>query len=189
MEDLIKNIILLIILSCLIILMVGIVFYEYIPTRVKVSNPSKYEAEEVTTSTLASIKTEKENLFGNDDSDGTQSTIIHSYTLDEGDLKVYQQSSTYDPGRVDPFEDIEGTATGNGDTGNSNTNNNSNSNNNNDNSNSNNNSNTNTSNNNSNTSNNTSNNSNVSNELMNSINTNILKPVPDGTLLNSSTSK
>lgn len=143
------NTIITLLLSAIVIIMLGIYFYEYIPSNIQIAKPNEYITETSTTQLLATIKEEKETLFGQDSSssDGLQSAIIHSYRLDEGDLRVYQQSNTYEKGKADPFADIvetpsgSGTSTGNG------------------------------------------------NNTGNSVNTNTLKPVGDGTILNSTTSK
>lgn len=143
------NTIITLLLSAIVIIMLGIYFYEYIPSNIQIAKPNEYITETSTTQLLATIKEENETLFGQDSSssDGLQSAIIHSYRLDEGDLRVYQQSNTYEKGKADPFADIvetpsgSGTSTGNG------------------------------------------------NNTGNSVNTNTLKPVGDGTILNSTTSK
>lgn len=175
MVKIFKNIILMLMLFAVILMMIGIVFYDYLPTRTEIKEPNEYKAEEKVIKTLATIEKEEKEIFGvKEDSDGTSvGTIIQSYSLDAEDLAVYQQSHSYVSGKTNPFEDLpeivepgaEGTTGSNNNSGTS-SNNNSNNNNNN-------NSNTNTS----------------GNTNTNNINTNTLNEVKDNTLLNSGSSK
>ena len=112
----IGNTLISLLLSAIVVIMIGIYFYEYIPSNVKIAEPNEYITPASTTQLLATIKEEKEELFGQDSSasDGLQSAIIHSYRLDEGDLRVYQQSNTYEKGKADPFADIVDTPSGSG---------------------------------------------------------------------------
>lgn len=115
MASIIKNITLMLVLSAVIIMMIGIVFYDYIPNRVEVKDANEYETQESTTKVLAAIKDEEQNLFGTTkvDSDGNIDTVIHAYSLDAGDLRVYEQSNSYESGKADPFDDIASDSTGN----------------------------------------------------------------------------
>lgn len=110
MANIFKNIILILILSAAIIMMIGIVFYDYIPNGVEVKDPNEYIADETTTKTLATIKEEKTELFGitSNGDNGNIETVIHAYSLDAGDLSVYKQSNSYVSGKADPFDDIPG---------------------------------------------------------------------------------
>ena len=115
MVSIIKNITLMLVLSAVIIMMLGIVFYDYIPNRAEVKESNEYETEESTTKLLATIKDEEQNLFGSTkvDSDGNIDTVIHAYSLDAGDLRVYAQANSYESGKADPFADISADASGN----------------------------------------------------------------------------
>lgn len=143
MANIFKNIILMLILFAIIIMIIGIVFYDYIPNRIDVKESNEYVADEKTTKTLATIKDEQTEVFGtiSTDDNGQIETVIHAYSLDAGDLKVYAQSNSYVSGKADPFDDISETpnssvggttsnnSSGNTQNGNSNKNNTNNSNN------------------------------------------------------------
>lgn len=116
MAKIFKNIILIILLSAVIIMMIGILFYDYIPNGAEVKEVNKYVTEERTTKTLASIKQDEEVLFeqlyGSTSNSGDTTdveepqVIIHSYSLDAGDLKVFEQSKSYESGKANPFADL-----------------------------------------------------------------------------------
>lgn len=177
MAKVFKNIILILGLFAVVLIMIGILFYEFVPNGIDVKDPNEYVADEKVTKTLAAIKDEEDELFGtSSSSDSNTQTVIHAYSLDAGDLAVYEQSDSYVSGKSDPFSALpqelkedEANSTG-GTTSNNNSSDVSNNN-----SNNNNNSNTNTSTNNDNTNTN--------------VNTNNLTEVKDNTLLNSGNSK
>lgn len=149
MKSILKEIIILVLLCIAIVLILGVVFYEDIPTTKVV--PGKVVAYETPNNIKDEIYKEVENV--------EKTNIIYEVT--GTDLNIYRQSQSYRPGKADPFSDIEetenqNTTNGNNNNGNNNNNNN-NGNNNNSNNNNNNNSNNNNNNNNSGTNDNNSN--------------------------------
>lgn len=161
MAKIFKNIMLMLGLFTVILMMIGILFYEYIPNGIEVKEPIEYVADEKVTKTLATIKDEEKELFGTTSGSNKEEKIIHAYSLDAGDLAVYEQADSYISGKSDPFSAITTQSTVGGEN-NTNTNNSSNGN----------------------TSNTVNNNTNNKNN-----NTNNLTEVKDNTLLNSGTSK
>ena len=187
MGKIFKNIILMLLLFAVIIMMIGILFYDYLPTRVEVSKPNEYEEDSKVTKTLATIEKEKKEVFNNKETgNSTSGTVIQAYSLDAHDLSVYEQAGMYDSGKVNPFADLSSgnsNNSGNANSGNANSGNSNSGNSNSGNSNS----------GNTVTSNGGTTSTNKGNTTAdknnNNINTNTLTEVKDNTILNSGNSK
>ena len=169
MGKIFKNIILMLLLFAVIIMMIGILFYDYLQTRVEVSKPNKYKEDNKVTTTLATIKKEEKEVFNNKEIGSTPGAVLQAYSLDAYDLAVYEQAGMYDSGKSNPFADLpeltpEGGSSTTGNTGNSG----------------------NSSTGNTNTTNKGNTNTNTNG---NNINTNTLTEVKDNTILNSGNSK
>ena len=107
-----------ILLLIAVILVIGIVFYDYIPNNKTV--PAKIEEYTLP----QEVKTELE------DSMNEEQDIVRTYYIDSSDLSVYEASNDYDKGKANPFADYSATTSNENTTSNSNnTSNNSNSNN------------------------------------------------------------
>lgn len=160
-KSMLKEICIMLLLCVAIVLVLGVVFYDYIPTNKAIPNKlanykTPVNVQAVIQEQIAQM--EKENV---------------TYTITGADLDLYKQTNSYVSGKPDPFSastEVTGNNTNNNNTNNNNSN--SNTNNNNSNSNSNNN-NTNSNNSNNNTNNNTNNNN------TNSNNSNEAKPTTD----------
>ena len=81
-------------------LVMGILFYDYIPTNKTV--PAKIEEytlpQEVESELEESMKQEEQN-------------IVRTYYIDSSDLSVYEASNDYDKGKANPFADYSTSAT------------------------------------------------------------------------------
>lgn len=161
MKSVIKEILIIVLLCCAVCLLLGVVFYDYIPTNKVI--PSQVQAYE----TSNTIKDEISQGVSN------YETENYVFEITDSDLSLYRQSDSYDPGKANPFASsalsentttntvAEGTNTGNT-TSNGNTSNNSSSGTSNQNNNS---------SNNSNSNNNSSNSSTSNNNISNNTNT------------------
>lgn len=106
MGKIFKNIILMLLLFTIIILMIGILFYDYLPTRVEIQEANEYEPDQKVIKLLATIKKEKEELFGITSDSPKEEVVIQAYNLDAHDLAVYEQADSYVSGKVNPFADL-----------------------------------------------------------------------------------
>ena len=153
-KSVLKEICIMLLLCIAIVLLLGVIFYDYIPTNKAIPNKlSAYETPENVQNELSEQIMEE-----------TASPV--NYTINGADLKLYKQTNSYVAGKPDPFSAsiISNDNTNNVGTGNNNNSNNNNGNgNNNSNSNNNNNNNNNNSNNYNNSNNNNNNNSNNNN--------------------------
>ena len=91
----IKEIIIMLLLCLAIILILGVILYEYVPSN-------KILPEEVSYVTPQNIKEELKN------SDSIEEDkVILTYEIDESDLTNYQKIKDYKPGKVNPFSTYE----------------------------------------------------------------------------------
>lgn len=124
MKSVIKEILIIVLLCCAVCLILGVVFYDYIPTNKVI--PSQVQAYQTS------------NTIKDEISQGVSNYEAGNYIFEitDSDLSLYRQSDSYDPGKANPFASsalsentttnttTEGTNTGNT-TSNGNTSNNS----------------------------------------------------------------
>ena len=118
MKSMGKNIILMLALGAVIIMMLGIFLYDYMPTGITVSEANQYQTEPKTTQVLSDVSDINERTNSNSDSSSAQPTVIlQTYNVGKSDLAIYRASGAYVPGRSNPFAEINtGTSTQTGTT-------------------------------------------------------------------------
>lgn len=107
MKSVFKEIIIILLLCLAIVVILGVIFYEYIPNNKVV--PSTVEAYK----TSNSIK----NEINQEIVDTPKQTVVLEVT--ESDLDLYKQKNSYNPGKSNPFASVETTINTNTNTGNS----------------------------------------------------------------------
>lgn len=108
-KSIFKEIIIMLLLCVAIVLVLGVLFYDYIPTsKIVPSKVSAYKTPENVTEEIAEQITEFE-----------KTNIV--YEITDADLNVYKQSKSYNPGKPDPFSS-EAISTNTGTTSNTNNN-------------------------------------------------------------------
>lgn len=113
-KTIIKEIFIMLLLCVAIVLVFGVIFYDYIPTNKAV--PNKLEAYVTPENIQEEINEEIMEM----------NKVEVSYEITESDLDLYKQTHSYTPGKRDPFSASTDTNTaGEGNTTNTNTNNNS----------------------------------------------------------------
>lgn len=108
-KSIIKEIFIMLLLCIAIILILGILFYDYIPTNQVIPTKEAYV-------TPNDVKNEINEQIAE-----IEKTEI-SYEITDTDLNIYKQSSSYKPGKKDPFS-LTTETTGNNTTTNTNDNN------------------------------------------------------------------
>ena len=98
-KSVIKELIIVLLLCLAIILILGILLYEYVPISKTIPN-------EVAYSTPSEVKEEL-----NSDSEVDDSKIIMTYEVNQNDLNNYKKVQDYKPGKANPF--APGTTGGN----------------------------------------------------------------------------
>lgn len=94
-KNVIKEIIILLLLCLAIILLLGILLYDYVPMSKTVPNPVSYTTPEDVQQELATS------------SDVDNSQIILTYEVDSTDLNNYERINDYQPGKANPFSSYE----------------------------------------------------------------------------------
>lgn len=94
-----KEIIIMLLLCLAIILLLGILFYEYVPMTKTIPNPVSY-------TTPDNVKKELADTTSID-----ESQVIMTYEVDATDLNNYKDIQNYKPGKANPFSSYE-SATG-----------------------------------------------------------------------------
>ena len=94
-KKIIKEITIMLLLCLAIILVLGVLLYEYVPS-------SKIIPEEVSYTTAENIK---EELSKGENVEDEQ--IILTYSIDATDLNNYERINTYVPGKTNPFSSYE----------------------------------------------------------------------------------
>ena len=118
-KKVIKEMIIILLLCLAIILVLGLILYEYVPT-------SKIIPEEVSYTTPSEIK---EEINTGENVEDEQ--VILTYSVDSTDLRNYERINTYVPGKTNPFSSYDTssnqgnntTANGSQNSGNGNSNN------------------------------------------------------------------
>lgn len=114
-KNIIKEIIMVLLLTLAIILVLGVLLYEYVPAN-------KIIPEKVSYTTPEEVKTELETNVDEKDDE-----LYVDYHIDSTQIKNYQKIQEYVPGRKNPFGSLESqetsTTTNDGNQNNSNTSN------------------------------------------------------------------
>lgn len=94
-KKIIKEICIALLLLCVILLGMGILFYDFMPLNVTIpSTPTAYEiSEDVKNELELSMDTQTQN-------------IIKTYQIDASDLKLYEKTNDYNKGKANPFEEL-----------------------------------------------------------------------------------
>ena len=100
-KSIIKEIIIMLLIWLAIILVLGILLYEYVPA-------SKTMPNEVSYTTPSDVK---EELLSSADVDDSQ--IIVTYEVNQDDLNNYKKVQNYKPGKANPFDSGETTDSSN----------------------------------------------------------------------------
>ena len=98
-KTVIKELIIILLLCLAIILLLGILLYEYVPITKTIPNPVSY-------TTPDEVKQELANADGVD-----ENQVIMTYEVDSTDLNNYKRIQDYKPGKANPFSSYETTGT------------------------------------------------------------------------------
>lgn len=114
-KNVIKEIIIILLLCLAIILILGILLYEYVPMTKTIPNPVSYKVPEEVETEIQDTSDDVLLSFNND-----------SESIDSTELNNYERINNYQPGKANPFSSYdttstngENTTTGNSSTGNS----------------------------------------------------------------------
>jgi hypothetical protein len=100
MKTIIKELVIVLLLILAIVLVLGVLLYDYIPMNKVVPQIEQYEAPD-------NIKEELEDDI--EETENTMSPIV--YEIDASDLSLYEKTNDYQKGNVNPFADVNSTTT------------------------------------------------------------------------------
>ena len=103
-KKVIKEIIIMLLLVLAIILILGVLLYEYVPSNKIIPDEVAYTTPEAVQEELS-----KSENVDNDE-------VILTYSVDSTDLDNYERINTYVPGKPNPFSPYNETSTSGGDT-------------------------------------------------------------------------
>ena len=109
LKSVIKEVFIILLLSIAILLVLGILFYDYIPTNRVVPTKKAYSTPEEVKNEIEEVVTETEK-------------VEVSYEVTDADLNIYKQSGRYVEGKANPFALESTTNETNDENGNTNTN-------------------------------------------------------------------
>ena len=112
-KNVIKEIIIILLLCLAIILILGILLYEYVPMTKTIPNPVSYTVPEEVETEIQDTSDDVLLSFNND-----------SESIDSTELNNYERINNYQPGKANPFSSYEDTTSTSGEnttTGNSST--------------------------------------------------------------------
>ena len=95
MKNVLKELIIVLLLCLAIILLLGIILYEYVPISKTVPNKVEYKTSE-------EIKEELQDAQGVNEEE-----VIMTYKIDSNDLNNYKRVESYKPGKANPFSSYE----------------------------------------------------------------------------------
>lgn len=103
MKNILKEITIFILIIAAIVLVLGVLFYDYIPTSKVIPQTVSYQTPENLQAEISDEAIE--------DSSG----VLITYEIGKDDLNIYQDKSSYIPGKQNPFDEYSqttGSATG-----------------------------------------------------------------------------
>ena len=109
LKSVIKEVFIILLLSIAILLVLGILFYDYIPTNRVVPTKKAYSTPEEVKNEIEEEVTETEK-------------VEVSYEVTDADLNIYKQTGSYTEGKANPFALESTTNETNDENGNTNTN-------------------------------------------------------------------
>lgn len=101
MKSLSKELFIMALLLMIVVFMVGIIFYEYMPNNKTVPEPITYQTDSSTASVLQEIAATTTSTGGSTATE-TQS-VIKSYSIGTKELSTAASKQSYTSGKTDPF--------------------------------------------------------------------------------------
>lgn len=125
MKSISKELFIMALLLMIVVFMLGMVFYKYMPNNKTVPEPVTYTADSSTTSVLQEISASTSYSGSYDEEDKVQD-VIKSYSIGTQELTTAASKQTYVSGKTDPFAEYQAAnanTTNSNTTGNTTTNN------------------------------------------------------------------
>lgn len=115
MKNTFRNVILICAMCAVVIMCVGLLMFDYIPTSLTVSKANQYETAAGTTEVLSDAQEAQSLLTAQSSSTSSTSAntpavktniVLKEYDISKTDLAMYKASGSYQSGRADPFAEV-----------------------------------------------------------------------------------
>ena len=93
-----------ILLGAVVIITLGLLLYDFIPTETEMPDTLEYAADAKVTSTKQAIV---DAGYSISDGEGGSDSLLRSYTVTQSDLAMYKNKKIYQSGKVNPFEEYK----------------------------------------------------------------------------------
>lgn len=97
-----KEIFIMALLLMIVVFMIGLVFYEYMPNNKIIPDATSYSADSSTTSVLQEIAATSTSS-GDDSSSGVDDVLLQSYSIGQQELSTAASKHSYTSGKTNPF--------------------------------------------------------------------------------------
>ena len=104
MKRFLKELMITVLLCIALVLILAVIFYDYIPINKAIPEPVDYTMPE----SLSEVKEELKNAVQDE-----EEKIIVTYEIDDSDLSGYKKQGSYKEGKVDPFSMTSTTSSNN----------------------------------------------------------------------------
>lgn len=98
-----KEIFIMALLLMIVVFMIGLVFYEYMPNNKIIPDATSYSADSSTTSVLQEIAATSANSGDDDSSSGVDDVLLQSYSIGAQELSTAASKHSYTSGKTNPF--------------------------------------------------------------------------------------
>jgi hypothetical protein len=107
MKAISKELFIMALLLMIVVFMVGIIFYEYMPNNKTVPEPEMYSTDASTTAVLQEIAA----ISTTSNSTSETQSVIKSYSIGAKELSTAESKQSYTSGKTDPFAEYVAPAT------------------------------------------------------------------------------
>ena len=105
MKSISKEMFIMALLLMIVVFMLGMVFYKYMPNNKTVPEPISYSADSSTTAVLQEISAS--TGYGDNSNEDSVDDVIKSYSIGTQELVTAASKQTYVSGKTDPFAEYK----------------------------------------------------------------------------------
>lgn len=105
MKSISKELFIMALLLMIVVFMIGMVFYKYMPNNKTVPEPATYTTDSSTAAVLQEISSSQ--AYSSDDEDSEVEDVIKSYSIGQKELSTAASKQTYVSGKTDPFAEYK----------------------------------------------------------------------------------
>lgn len=105
MKSISKELFIMALLLMIVVFMIGMVFYKYMPNNKTVPEPEMYTTDSATAAVLQEISASTSYSYGDDETEVED--VIKSYSIGQKELSTAASKQTYVSGKTDPFAEYK----------------------------------------------------------------------------------